>query len=104
MPEFEHDRQQLQLILDQLHQLMDSAEPSGTSLLAQLRWELARRLFPYLTVDAMLDPHRQAKSGALLDEVRIHLKAWDSGRIASEWQTYRSETRGLVRSLQNHLA
>jgi len=104
MSEFENDRQQLQHILDRLHQLLDRAEPSGTSLLAQLRWELARRLFPYLTVDAMLDPRRQAKSGALLDEVRMHFKAWDSGRITSEWPTYRRETRGLVRSLQNHLA
>lgn len=104
MPEFENDRQQLQLILDQFQGLLDGAEPSGSSLLAHVRWELARRLFPYLTVDAMLDPRRQAKSGALLDEVRMHLKIWDSGRIASEWQTYRHETRGLVRSLKSHLA
>ncbi len=104
MSEFESDRQQLQLILDQLQRMLDRPEPSGASLLAQIRWELARRLFPYLTVDAMLDPRRQAASGALLDQVRDHFKLWDSGRIDSEWHTYRNETRGLVRSLQNHLA
>lgn len=104
MSEIEADRQQLQLILDRLQCLLDRPEPSGASLLAQIRWELARRLFPYLTVDAMLDPRRQATSGALLDQVRDHFKLWDSGRIDSDWHAYRNETRGLVRSLQNHLA
>lgn len=104
MPEVEEDRKQLRAALDQLYRIVDCPEPTGAPVLAQLRWELARRLFTYLTLDAMLDARRQARSVDLLDQVRSHFHVWSSNRIHAEWPDYRRETRSLVRSLQHHLA
>lgn len=103
MSDIESDRHQLLDILNRIECTLNQIEPFAGSVLAQLRWELARRIFPYLTVDAMINPRRQETSGLLLDRVRTHLQTWDSGRIRRDWQDYRSETRALVISLQNHL-
>lgn len=102
--EIETDRQQLCIILDRMHAALKKPDHSGAASLAQMRWELARRLFPYLTVDGLLDPARQPSSAALLDRVRAHFQDWNSVRIGADWPGYQKETSGLVRSLRHHLA
>ena len=103
MPEIEADRQHLHFLLDHMQQVLDHADAASGYVLAQLRWELARRLFPYLTVDGLRNPRRKASCGVLLERVRGHFKTWDSSRIDRDWPTYRREARGLVQSLRLHL-
>jgi hypothetical protein len=104
MPENQSDDQVLLLILDRMQSTVTRGDQRAVSAIAYLRWELGRRLFPYLILDGTMNPRRRRASSTLNSEVRDHFNRWGTSRMVQDWVAYRSETLRVTDNIRSYLA
>lgn len=109
---FRDDHDRLRVLADRLDRHLAAPTPPQGPEFAQLRWTLVRELSMHLAVERRTIEDWRARSGApverfdfALDDAFVrHVADWSGASVATAWDRYRGEARGLLTRLRARMA